>query len=199
MIWKRRAQGFTLIEVLLAASLASVVGIAVYANLASGINMMRRVVETSPEEDLAIFFEKFERELQNSFHYKEIQFKGDPETFSFASRIISDPLLGGDEGIGRIAYYFNSSEKGIGRLEQNIHEVFDEREGSERTVLRDVSDLMFEYLGYDDTRSAYVWAEVWDPVERKGALPTAIKIKFIRKTETGSSVVTHHVLIPSAD
>ena len=196
---ERRAQGFTLIEVLLAASLTAVVGLAVYANLASGISMMRRIVGTSAEEDVAIFFEKFERELQNSFHYKEIQFHGEPDTFSFASQIKTDPLLGGDEGIGRITYLYDSSEKSIVRHEQNIHDIFEEKEGNFRTALGNVSDLKFEYLGYDSSQSKFEWMETWDSVEQKGAIPISIRIKFIHKTESGSRVITHHVLIPAAD
>ena len=160
MFCKRRAQGFTLIEVLLAASLTAVVGLAVYANLASGISMMQRIVGTSAEEDVAIFFEKFERELQNSFHYKEVQFHGEPDTFSFASQIGTDPLLGGDEGIGRITYLYNSSEKSIIRREQNVHEIFEEKEGIFRTALSNISDLGLEYLGYDSSRSRFEWTDV---------------------------------------
>ncbi len=158
---------------------------------------MRKLAETSPEEDLAIFFEKFNRELENSFHQKEIPFEGEKEQFSFATTVLSDPAVGGDLGIGKVTYF--SSRSGITRRQQNVHDIFEEENGAERIVLQGVSDFHLEYLGYESGESKYVWTEDWDPVEKKGTIPIAVKIQFLFKNETGDVVVKRSVFIPSAD
>ncbi|MBI4430409.1 MAG: prepilin-type N-terminal cleavage/methylation domain-containing protein [Candidatus Omnitrophica bacterium] len=192
-------RGFTLIEILMAASLAAVVGMAIYSSLASGINMMRKVVETSRDEDAAIFLEKFERDLENSFHYQEIPFQGESESLSFAGIIQTDPGLGGEQGIGRITYYHDSSEKTIVRRQDNVHQLFEDREGNLASALDNISSLQFEYFGYEQTESQYKWNREWDPVARKGTVPIAVRAEFQVHGEGGPRIVSKRILIPVAD
>lgn len=158
---------------------------------------MRRLAETSAEEDLAIFFEKFDRELENSFHQKEIPFEGEKDKFSFATTVLSEPLLGGERGIGRVTY--SSSQGAIVRRQQNVHDIFDEKDGAEKAVLQGVSDFHLEYFGYESSESRYLWSEDWDPVGKKGTVPIAVKVQFLFKSENGETRVERNILIPVAD
>ena len=182
--------GFTLIEVLMVVMLVGIVSLAVYSQLSSGIRMMRRVTQPVSEENLVIFFEKLTRELQNSFLYTDIPFKGEKEEFGFATRISTKPELGGERGIGQVTYSYNSSSDSIERRQENINQIYKETLGDSSPLLKSISSLSFEYYGYEPSESAYRWNEEWDPAEKSGKSPLAVKIEFEFHDEDGK---THHL------
>lgn len=78
----RRA--FTLIEMLIVASLLSVTGLAVYHAIANGVRVWEYSRRYSSQEDAVIFFEKITADLQNAYQYSLISFDGKAQNYFYS-------------------------------------------------------------------------------------------------------------------
>ncbi len=193
---QRSPSGFTLIEVLIAASLVSLIAFAVYANFDSGIRVMERVNHVMQEEDINVFFEKLSRDIQNSFRYASIPFKGNGEKLSFPSSIATEPVLGSSRGIGRVSYYYNSSQGRIERLQENVSQMFQgEKEVVEpTTALSNISSVRFQYFAYDKKEEAYTWKEEWGDADNR--IPLAVKAELVFHDEGIEKTLTRTIAVP---
>ena len=176
---RQPSSGFTLIELLLAAALIPIISFAIYANFSSGIRLWTVLTQQAASEDINLFYEKTSYDFKNAFHYTPILFTGEQDKLSFATRIDTKPSLGGDRGIGEVAYYYDSRLKVILRQEKNVSQIFRREPGQTRTVLKDVLSFQIHFFSLDEQTQAYQWKDGWGPEEKK--LPLAIKINF----ETG--------------
>ena len=68
--------GFTLMELMLVATILVVIGAAVYGTFASGINIWERVSARSVTEDINLFFKHIAHDVRNSFNITSIKFRG---------------------------------------------------------------------------------------------------------------------------
>lgn len=130
---KLSQDGFSLIELLLVAGLAPIVFFAVYMTFSSGVNLWQKLKQPNPEEDLVIFSQKTQQDFQNSIKFSSIVFSGTKDEVSFPAAIHADKNLGGDHGIGRIAYYYDDKTHGIARTVWNFSQVYKEAKVSSET------------------------------------------------------------------
>ena len=191
----RSNRGFTLIEVMLAASIIAIVALALYATFASGIRVMSLVTRPVAEEDVDIFFEKLSRELQNSFHYAKIPFQGQNDRFSFATTIQTDKKLGGDHGIGRVSYAYDSAHNAILRTQENVSQIYQELSGPSNKVFFPLSSLQVQYFKYDPAEKTYEWKEEWEETEDK-AIPLAVKVVLHVQGEEKEQGIARTIAIP---
>ena len=95
--------GFTLVELLIAASLAAILGLAVVSTFATGFKAYNQLKNADlAQADILLSFQKMENDLKNTFHFSGIDFTGDKTRISFAG------FIRGGSGIGRITYYFDA-------------------------------------------------------------------------------------------
>ena len=191
----KRNRGFTLVEVLLVISLVAIVALALYATFSSGVRVMSLVDQAAEEEDLNIFFEKFSRDLQNTFHYATIPFLGQGDRLSFATSIQTDMRLGGGRGVGRVTYAYDPSERAILRTQEDINQIFEEQTGQAQKVFFPLSSFRLEYYRYDAVKNSYEWKEEWEETEEK-IIPLAVKVLLRLQEEKGEKDVTRTVAIP---
>ena len=173
-----RAAGFTLIELLMVVSLVAMIGMAIYGQFSSGVKVIEKITQPNADEDINIFFEKLSRDLQNAFLYSEIPFEGDKSRFSFASIVRADPKLGGDEAIGRVSYFYDSSKKALSRRQENVSQVKQSKEGDSTPLLNHALSLSIQYYKYEPSESNYLWKEEWAAEPDKKALPIAVRLEF---------------------
>jgi len=193
--------GYMLIELLFVITLVSIVGLGIYSMFDSGIRVVERVTSTVREEDLNIFFEKFSRDLQNSFPYIGIPFEGVKDKLAFATTIQTVPELGFNQGIGRVRYFYDRSERAIHRAQEHMSQVFEEEESKSTPVLNGVFSLNFKYYEYVPGENAYKWTEERKSTEEKtsvvkGKIPVAVKIQLEFDDEGKKRSVTRTIAAP---
>ena len=79
----KQKNALTLIETLLVVSFVSLVSIAIYKSLASGIKVWGKAHDLVVEEDIAVFFDKITSDLRNTFYYSDLDFYGENYRMSF--------------------------------------------------------------------------------------------------------------------
>jgi prepilin-type N-terminal cleavage/methylation domain-containing protein len=189
--------GLTLIEMLMVISLIALVGMAVYGIFSSGINVMRLVTRPVSEENLNIFFEKLARDLQNSFNYTGISFEGENDKFSFAAKINAKPELGGERGIGRVTYFYDSGRDAISRREEDLNLVFEESFSKPAAQFGSVLEAKFLYFAQDPATKQYLWKDDWVQIDSKKKLPLAVRVEFEYKDENGRHSISKTIPIPA--
>ncbi len=113
---KKHRQGLTMVELLITAFMVALIGLVVYSGLNNGIKAYKRVGEKMPQEDVVFFYDKFFRDVTDSFKLSGMPFRGNQTSFSCPT-IIKDRTQYGDagEGLGRCGYFFNESARQIQR------------------------------------------------------------------------------------
>ena len=132
-----RRNSYTLIEMLLVASILSTISLAVFHALSSGLNIWERSRKFVVEEDIAIFFDKIGEDLRNSFSYSKMPFAGKETLLRFPthikiSRAQDEEIL---EGMGEVEYYFDPDKKSLTRRQLSYGQALRGDAGKERLVL----------------------------------------------------------------
>lgn len=192
-------KAFSLIELIMAVSLVSIIGLALYSNLNSGINIAARITRPLSNEDLAVSFEKISQEIANTFSYSEIPFNGEEQEFSLPAIIRSRPELGLDLAIGRVTYGYDSSHSSLSRRQEDMSQVYQEEAGETAPVLQNVSSASFQYFGFDKASQSYLWFSDWDSVEHDGKLPLAVRIELSYLDEGKKRELVRTISIPAGD
>lgn len=171
------ASAFTLVELLIAMAIFSVVSIAIYSTFSSGTKVLRRLNNTDlTQQKILLKIERLSRELRQQPACRKPIFAGAKTKISFAANIDNFP--------SRLTYYFNSANYTILRVVDKLDEIIDldgtldpNPHSAPSIFLTKVSDLKFSYLYLDLSKNAYLWTEIWE----QEILPLAVK--FIIKTE----------------
>jgi len=182
---------FTLIELLIAASIAAIVGLAVLFTFATGLRAYSKVKDyNSLQADALISFEKIEMDLRNTFHFSGIDFMGDKRKMSFAGFINQNSLPGG------ISYFFDAKAGGVLiRTEQPYSYALlgNKPDGIEYKVLASVKDVIFSYCHLNPDTHKYDWNDSWGSGD---GIPEAVKIKIIFRKGDKNFELEKTVLIP---
>ena len=193
---RRSDQGFTLIEMLMVVSLVSLVALAIYSNFASGVRVFKKMNDSAGDEALTLFFDKLSRDFQNAFPYADVPFEGDSEKVSFMTIIKTVPALGGDQGIGRVTYFYDKESGAVLCRRDNINNLFKEKPAEAAALIRGVSMLRMSYFEYDPLEGQYRWKEAWDPEDTKGGAPLAVRLEMEIREEDHERQITRTFAIP---
>jgi general secretion pathway protein J len=157
-----RARGFTLIELMCALLILSLLALMSFRGLAAVLETRERIrAETVKWRNVAGFFARFQRDVQLS---APLPVRAEPARFEF-SRLAS--VEGGDAP-QRVAYLLNNSRE----LELWLWPAFDAIP-SRYVVLSGVAQLQ---MGYLDAQLG--WADAW-PVSGADPLPRALRLRLV--------------------
>ncbi len=161
-----KRNGLTLVEVSLTVVLASIVAMAVYSTLSYGLRIWQKSQAGLPEEDAAIFFSKFNDELENAINYPGMEFSGN-ETSVAIPTIIFDKLsyAQSGQGPGLVRYLFDETE---GELLKSAYSIVDIYQGSKiqgSPQISNVTTVRFSYYFLDSQTKEYSWSSDWPPQE----------------------------------
>lgn len=191
MIKKRRYRGgFTLIEMMVVIVSMTVLALAIYSTLSSGVKIWQRLGSEVSAEDVDIFFEKLTADLRSAVVYKAIDFSGEEDGFSLPALVASQRL--NIKTVGKVEYSFDSGKKIVRRSVTDFSGI--SREESPTTiqeVLRDVTSLRFEYYVYDKALKQYLWQSGWSE-----KVPIAIKVELEMERDGKSVNFAQTVGIP---
>ncbi len=164
-------------ELVVVSALCGVVLIGIYNTLNSGLKIWGRLRQFILEEDIEIFFEKFNSDLYNSFVFTGLEMKGDKEELEFATL---SPVQEKFRGVAKVYYFYDPTKKRLIREERDYAEVYNKRRGKIRHILENVNQANFLYYFYDQEKGQYIWKE-----EMEGFLPLAISLELeIKYKET---------------
>ncbi len=151
MKFSRRS--FTLIEMLLVASLLSVTGLAVYHAIANGVRVWEYSRRYSSQQDVAIFLEKIATDLQDTFSFSLIVFEGKTDKIFIPTmvRMLADSKTADQSQMisqmGRVEYYYQKSDKTIYRRQSNYSQSTESKAKVQaRSLVIPVEDLRFSYF-----------------------------------------------------
>ena len=170
---KIKPGGFSLLELMLAASLIPLVSFVVFSNISSGMRLWKALNQSVYEEDLNLFHQKVAADFNRMFKFSMIPFTGEAARVSFAAPVEAPAGLGGDRGIGRITFFHDDSQKLLVRQEANIGEVNKELPGRSRILMQHVLSFQAQYFSYDILQNEYVWTDEWDSSSK--LLPIAVR------------------------
>ena len=179
----QKTSGFSLLELLLAASLVPLISFVIFSNISSGLRLWRALNESVLEEDPVLFRQKVGADFDRAFFFSPIPFSGETERVAFASTVDSPPELGGELGIGQVSIFFDASKKVLVKQEANWSDLYKEAPGRTRILLQGVHSFHIQYFSFDALEDAYLWMDEWDPTKKH--LPLAAR--FICEMENGAS------------
>ena len=148
---------YTLIEMLLVVSILSMMGLALFHTLSSGLNIWERSRKFVVEEDIAIFFDKIGQDLRNSFYYSKMPFVGKGTLIRFPTRIKILRAQGEEilEGMGEVEYYFDLNKKSLYRRQLSYGQALRGDSGKERLLLSSVEAVHFGYYFLEGEESVF--------------------------------------------
>ena len=181
--FSRRA--FTLVELLIAVSIFSVVSIAIYATFSSGSAVLRRIKNTDlTQQRILLKTERLSRELREQPAYRKQLFGGNKTKISFCANLDYFPH--------RLTYYFDSSSLALKRVADKLDAIIDEGGNLNPELLSPaviflpkIKEVSFSYLYLDLAKDAYLWTDQW----QQDFLPLAVKFIILTDQQKYESTV----------
>ncbi|MBI3276730.1 MAG: prepilin-type N-terminal cleavage/methylation domain-containing protein [Chlamydiae bacterium] len=155
---ERIRKGLTLIELLLAVSLFSVVGVVLYSILAQGVHLWKRSqMEQDRFSEERLILDKMTQDIRNAFIHQWVQFMGKADEIYFCGlrRLIEESPPSTSLRMVKVHYSFlkeneGSQKKGLYLSEYPIEKSFLEDPPPGKLLTTVFKTLSFEY-GYWDT------------------------------------------------
>ena len=171
---RSKVGGYALIEVLVASVLLSVAGTGLYSGLIQGIKAEQTIRQSNAVYGpLRIAWFKTFKDLRNAVTLRDYKFTGKQDEVSF-------PILGDSNKLYQVRYFWK--EGNLIRTEKEIPEAFVSQGETERTVLKDIERLQFQYA-YLDAEEKLVFQPFYIEEPYFG-IPKAVKIEIkLRKSE----------------
>ena len=144
---QRINKAFTLIELLIAASIAAILGLAILATFSVGFKTYSKLKNGNlSHADVLLSFEKIEKDLRNTFHFSGINFIGDQRSVSFAG------FIHHSSSIGRISYFFDAKTGGsLIKTEQpySYSLLNNSTDEIDSKVITSLKDMVFSYYSFN--------------------------------------------------
>lgn len=198
-----RQRGFTLIEVLLAVILTSVLAGGVYSAFSQGVRLWKRSIEVRPDLESDIVFEKIHADARNVFQSRMRPFGGDKGSLSFFSYSGQDFV---DARSGSrikqpvwVGYRFDEESGSLLRSERTLESLLApsnlKPKARESFLVRNLLDCTFEYYEEDKDGKSYKWKTSW----QAPALPRAVRISLRTKIENQVTSAQKVIALAGAD
>lgn len=179
---KSNKSAFTLIEMLIVTAIISIISLAIFSTFDNGIKIWQRVNNPLPGEDMAIFLNKFSRDLRKTFKFEGVEFIGEKDRIEFASLVTSRNLQ--ITTVGKIVYSYNTLNETLDRIERDFSQIYGDEEGRVIQVLSKITDLNFQYYYYDTGKKEFNWEDSWHKERFPLAVRLELKINSDGDTET---------------
>jgi prepilin-type N-terminal cleavage/methylation domain-containing protein len=185
--------GFTMVELLVVTAIVSVVSLAAYSVLDNGVKVWKKANTVLALEDLALFFDRFSRDVRNTIRFESIGFAGEAHRIEFASLVNSRGL--GGRCVGKIIYQYLPQERLLRRAQADFSQIYNTEEEFTGQGLKEITSLKFSYYYYDKEKKGFFWSDNW----LSKALPLAIRVELEFVDKAGNGSFTRTVSIPVSD
>jgi len=154
---RRNIQGMTLMEILVVVTLLSGVTLLVYKAFTNGLQVWQKSRELVIEEDIAVFFEQFSRDIYNTVSISTMAFEGESERCSFPIVIpltaLSHHGLPENENvdqIGKIEYYVDHIQHTLNRRTADYGQALQKEFNRPRVLVTSIEGIRFSYYYFTD-------------------------------------------------
>ncbi|MFH0732260.1 MAG: type II secretion system protein [Candidatus Omnitrophota bacterium] len=190
---KNRLAGFTLLELLLAVTIFSIVTSVIYSSFRLGIASWKSIeANLSHYQKIRHAVNQFTQDITNTFSYEPMPFIGAQGKIEFAGFIKDKNSANGQ--IAKISYfYYNEGyENGFGKLMRQVlpySQALKTQENPEsgkdlsfsRVLLDDVIDFSISYCyGSDDETAPLEWFSQWLAQDK---IPCGVKLELVLKDD----------------
>lgn len=172
-------RAFSLVELLIAVGIFSVVSIAIYSTFFTGSAVLRRINNLDlAQQRILLKTERLSRQLRQQPASRKQLFQGDKTKISFCANIDYFP--------SRLTYYFDSASLTLKMAVDRLDDIIDEEgkldpqlHSPAKIYLTKVKEASFSYLYLDLSKNSYLWKQEW----KEDFLPLAVKfiITFEKK------------------
>ena len=186
----RRHKGFTLLELLLALSIFSIIAVCLYSVFAGGIRVWRKQEEGFKyAHTTRLALDRMAKELRNAINYsvpattgmgaednQGLRFIGEKDKFSFITVT--------DGEIAKVSYLFSAKGGENARFQNGVlkriivlqKEGFKEENQKEDVLVADIDELSFEYAYEGEGKdSPAIWADSWGE-EGQAKIPKGVRV-----------------------
>ncbi len=192
----RKRIGFTLVELLVASMLVSIVGLAVYSTLCQGLAVWKRAVREDFVIDTDFFLERLAQDLRNPLLFTQPSFSGKKEAlefFSFAAVNGKKSSLSSSLP-AQVSYVFDRKSREVRKREVNYVELLHPGQaslGTEKMIMNGIENLTFQYYAYDDRTQSFRWWDHWTG----SCFPKAVQVRA-ELASSEKQVITRIIPIP---
>lgn len=196
----RRKDGFTLVEMLIAVLIISVLAGAVYATFAQGLRLWQRAGQEGPALEMEFFLEEMISDLRNAMPYGSAVLSGDTDYIQFYK--LAPGGGAAEEGNGdrldvpvRLRYQADPVGKAVMKKEESYFKILAPKTdvpAREKMVASGIGTCRFEYYGRDSHRNVYEWKRRWS----ESYFPAAIKISLEHEKLPGRKILKIIPLFP---
>lgn len=183
---------------LIVASLFSLISIAIYSSIVSGINVWSRIRTKVMEEDIALFFDKISFDINNTYFYSKIKPEGSRNRISFPCRVwvLADSKLGLPSGyylrqLGKVEYFFDKGKRRLVKKIANYSQALRGEYGFTKVLLDHVVDVYFRYFYFQDNK------EIETSTIENERLPSRIKVCVVVSLPCGERrTISRYIDVP---
>lgn len=175
-------------ELLLAITLFSIIAIAIYSSLATGIKIQKRGSSLGGEyNDLRLAFYRVAQDLHNAVYTNNVYLSAESQKLCFFS---IQPIPSGGKEIYKITYTWEREKDYfvLLRLKETYIESLQETHSRGDELLTKISQINFDY-GYLKKGMAgkedFYWKENW----KEEAMPKLVRLKIEIKNEKFNKVI----------
>lgn len=194
-------KGFTLIELAIAASILSMVALAVLSVFGAGLRTFDRVeVFGSSQAGSLLFLQKLEMDVRNAFELPGVPFSCNAQKMSFAG--VTSQLNEDNEvfvALVKRSYYFDNARNVLFNKEEGYPQAATSLDVWSEQV-PSLTDVRFRYYAYTKTIEEgkediqYGWQDAWS---EEGTLPRGVKIVLTFNNGDQDVIWERTVLIPT--
>jgi prepilin-type N-terminal cleavage/methylation domain-containing protein len=177
---------FSLVELLIAVLIFSIVIVAIYSTFSGGISVFRKIINVDIQRQKVLLkIERFAREVRQQVPCRSFLFLGSKDRLSFPG--LSDFMP------SRITYYYDNQANTLYRVAEPLSEIITHTGSIDpkvkitlsRVFLKKIKGVNFSYLFLDLKNNDYVWLEEWS----FDYLPIAVKIIIKEEKEEYVKIV----------
>lgn len=180
--------GFTLVELLIVASLLGIISLAVYGALSGGVSISKKLSSEKFSNDLMLAWKRLQKDLRGQLKYRSIPFVGEEEEMSFPSLVSTEERDSGQprhDEVGRMRYHHDRSCHCICREKRTYVDLIKGIERDCFPVFSSVADVSFEYYGQEGEGPGS-WRSEW----RQDSPPMAVRLKLTLEGENERQFTT---------
>ncbi len=179
-------RSFTLVEVLLVASLIAVIGAAVAQSLLNGMRIWQRIQRVGVDESAMLFAERFASDLANAADMVELPFHGEGDRCAFATIVRTGyapfgrgPVVAYADQPGRVEYGFDRAGRNLYRQRAYYGQALKGESRQAEVLITGVEAVSFKY--FDMTPEGLVGHPLGEAV-----VPSVIKVTVAYRRSDGS-------------